>query len=97
MGAKLAGLPTKALHSAQQYLHQLEQKQREQQAQLGLFQDWEPEPEVPSLTQNMAAATAATESYAACIEALQNLHPDELSPRAALDALYQLQALLPEV
>ena len=95
--AKLAGLPTKALHSAQQYLHQLEQKQREQQAQLGLFQDWEPEPEVPPLTQNMAATTAATESYAACIEALQNLHPDELSPRAALDALYQLQALLPEV
>lgn len=91
--AKLAGLPTKALHSAQQYLHQLEQKQREQQAQLGLFQDWEAETAAVDLE---AEATTAVHDYAACIEALQQLQPDELTPKAALDALYQLQALLPQ-
>ena len=34
--------------------------------------------------------------YAACIEALQRMQPDELTPRAALDVLYKLQALLPD-
>ena len=94
--AKLAGLPTKALHSAQQYLHQLEQKQREQQAQLGLFQDWESEVADAAPVQAQSAAQEADHKYAACIEALQRLQPDELTPRAALDALYKLQALMPE-
>ena len=94
--AKLAGLPTKALHSAQQYLHQLEQKQREQQAQLGLFQDWESEEAAAAPVPVQAVATEADNKYTACIEALQRLQPDELTPRAALDALYKLQALMPE-
>ena len=94
--AKLAGLPTKALHSAQQYLHQLEQKQREQQAQLGLFQDWDAEAAVDAPVQEPAAAQETDTRYAACIEALQRMQPDELTPRAALDALYKLQALLPD-
>ena len=94
--AKLAGLPTKALHSAQQYLHQLEQKQREQQAQLGLFQDWESEEAAAAPVLTQVVATEADNKYAACIEALQRLQPDELTPRAALDALYKLQALMPE-
>ncbi|UOO90983.1 DNA mismatch repair protein MutS [Vitreoscilla massiliensis] len=95
--AKLAGFPTKALHSAQQYLQQLEQKQREQQAQLGLFQDWEAEDSLAPQSHNTPVSSDEPEPYAACIETLQNLQPDELTPRAALDALYKLQALLPEV
>ncbi len=94
--AKLAGLPTKALHSAQQYLHQLEQKQREQQAQLGLFQDWEAEEATAAPVPVQAVATESDNKYAACIEALQRMQPDELTPRAALDVLYKLQALLPD-
>ena len=48
----------------------------------------------PVLTQ--VVATEADNKYAAYIEALQRLQPDELTPRAALDALYKLQALMPE-
>lgn len=94
--AKLAGLPAKALHSAQQYLHQLEQKQREQQAQLGLFQDWEAEAAVEIPMQAQVTTPDTDSKYAACIEALQRMQPDELTPRAALDVLYKLQALLPD-
>ena len=94
--AKLAGLPTKALHSAQQYLHQLEQKQREQQAQLGLFQDWEAEAATEMSMQAQVTTPDTDSKYAACIEALQRMQPDELTPRAALDVLYKLQALLPD-
>ena len=92
--AKLAGLPTKALHSAQQYLHQLEQQQRQQQAQLGLFEDAETSHTEWSPT--IATTEPERDEYAACIDALQQLQPDELTPRAALDALYKLQALLPD-
>lgn len=93
--AKLAGLPSKALHSAQQYLQQLEQQQREQEAQLGLFQEWEPEAQIA--VDEHVGAVFIPDEYLICIETLQQLQADELTPKAALDVIYQLQALLPKV
>ena len=76
--ARLAGMPAAVVNHARHTLEALESQASESQAQVDLF-----------------AAPPATETLAAsAIEAaVAALNPDGLSPREALDALYQLKAL----
>ena len=78
--AKLAGMPAPVLHHARHTLTALEERADEGELQVDLFAP-PPEPEL----------TAASPVEAA----LAAIQPDQLSPREALDALYQLKGLLP--
>ena len=76
--AKLAGMPSPVLHHARHTLAALEERAGEDDVQVDLFAT-PPEPEGPG-TSPVEAALAA-------------INPDALSPREALDALYQLKRL----
>jgi DNA mismatch repair protein MutS len=84
--AKLAGLPANVIERAKLVLAQLEAQDRSAPAQrliddLPLFAAARPSP-------------APDAALAAVIEALAVLHPDDMSPRDALEALYALKAQL---
>src|SRR6201991_5243984 len=89
--AKLAGLPAPVIARAKSVLAKLEAQDRGQTARA--LADDLPLFAVPS----RAAADKAPPSEAEqLIEAVRALHPDEMSPRDALEALYALQAKLPK-
>ncbi|MDO5357248.1 MAG: DNA mismatch repair protein MutS [Conchiformibius sp.] len=83
--AKLAGLPPSALQAARKHLRRLEQQQDGRQHDM--FADCAPEDE------EIAAEPPPVHPAVAELAALR---PDELSPKAALDALYRLHALASE-
>ena len=90
--ARLAGLPPSVIARAKAVLAKLEAQDRGQTAR-ALVDDL-PLFAVPS----RAAAEAALPSEAEkLIEAIKALHPDEMSPREALEALYALKAKLPKL
>src|SRR6266852_3157895 len=89
--ARLAGLPAPVIARAKSVLAKLEAQDRGQTARA--LADDLPLFAVPS----RAAAEPAPPSEAEkLIEALKALHPDEMSPRDALEALYALKAKLPK-
>ncbi len=89
--ARLAGLPPAVIARAKSVLAKLEAQDRGQTARA--LADDLPLFAVPS----RAAAEAAPPSEAEqLLEAVKALHPDEMSPREALDALYALRAKLPK-
>src|ERR1700727_1794639 len=89
--AKLAGLPAPVIARAKSVLAKLEAQDRGQTAKA--LADDLPLFAVPS----RAAAEPAPPSEAEkMIEAVKALHPDEMSPREALEALYALRAKLPK-
>ncbi len=77
--AKLAGVPAAVVSRARLALGALEMQQTEARAQVDLFA---PPPDLP------AAELSLLE------KAMDNINPDALTPREALDALYQLKKLL---
>ncbi len=84
--AKLAGLPPSVIDRAKLVLAQLEAEDRISPAHkliddLPLF----------SATRALSPAPPADARLAALLEALAALHPDEMSPRDALEALYALK------
>jgi DNA mismatch repair protein MutS len=86
--AKLAGLPASVIERAKLVLAQLEAQDRAAPAQrliddLPLFAAARP-----------AAAVQPDAALAAVIDALAALHPDDMSPRDAIEALYALKAQL---
>ncbi len=86
--AKLAGLPPAVIERAKLVLAQLEAQDRTAPAHkliddLPLFAATRP-----------AAAPQHDSALAALVEALAALHPDEMSPREAIEALYALKAKL---
>ena len=86
--AKLAGLPPSVIERAKLVLTQLEAQDRTSPAHrliddLPLFAAARP-----------AAAPQRDTALTALVEALAALHPDEMSPRDALEALYALKAQL---
>jgi DNA mismatch repair protein MutS len=89
--AKLAGLPPSVVARAKSVLAKLEANDRGQTTR-ALVDDL-PLFAVPS---RAAAEPAPPNEAEQLIEALKALHPDELSPREALDALYALKAKLPK-
>jgi len=77
--AKLAGMPSPVLHHARHALAALEERAGEDELQVDLFAA----PEVPE-----SAGASPVEA------ALASINPDALSPREALDALYQLKKMV---
>jgi DNA mismatch repair protein MutS len=78
--AKLAGIPTQVVNHAKAALQQLEAQQQATQSQVDLFA-------ASMETATLSGAISAVES------AISSINPDDLSPREALDALYQLKKL----
>ncbi len=89
--AKLAGLPAPVIARAKSVLAKLEAQDRGQTAR-ALVDDL-PLFAVPSRATDAPAPPSEAEQL---IAALQALHPDEMSPREALEALYALRAKLPK-
>jgi DNA mismatch repair protein MutS len=87
--AKLAGLPSSVIDRAKLVLAQLEAEDRISPASkliddLPLF----------AAARTPSPATSADAGLIALVEAIAALHPDEMSPREALEALYALKARL---
>jgi DNA mismatch repair protein MutS len=87
--AKLAGLPPSVIERAKLVLAQIEAEDRTSPARrliddLPLFAAARPAP----------AAPQRDEALSAVVDALAALHPDEMSPRDALEALYALKGQL---
>jgi DNA mismatch repair protein MutS len=85
--AKLAGLPSPVIARAKAVLAKLEAQDRGQTARaladdLPLF----------AVTSRAAEPTPPSEAEQ-LLEAVKALHPDELTPREALEALYRLKSL----
>jgi len=80
--ARLAGMPAAVLNHARHTLEALEAKATESQAQVDLFA-------APPAIENIASSAIET--------AVSAINPDNLSPREALEALYQLKALASKV
>ncbi len=78
--AALAGLPEKTLQQARHYLKHLEQSEHTQSKQMSLFDAAQQAP--------IKTEPPAYEAY------LRQLNPDELSPRQALDKLYEIRAMV---
>jgi DNA mismatch repair protein MutS len=89
--AKLAGLPPSVIARAKSVLAKLEAQDRGQTARA--LADDLPLFAVPS---RAAAEPAARSEAEQLLEAVRALHPDEMSPREALEALYALKAKLPK-
>ena len=89
--AKLAGLPPAVITRAKSVLAKLEAQDRGQTARA--LADDLPLFAVPSRASAEPAPPSEAEKL---IEALKALHPDEMSPRDALEALYALKAKLPK-
>jgi DNA mismatch repair protein MutS len=86
--AKLAGLPPRVIERAKLVLAQLEAEDRISPARR-LIDD------LPLFAASRSApAPERDAAFAALLEALAALHPDEMSPRDALEALYALKAQL---
>jgi DNA mismatch repair protein MutS len=79
--ARLAGVPAAVVNHARAALERLENQQQAAQAQVDLFS-------APAQEVNQAATGHAITA------ALAGVNPDDLSPREALDTLYQLKKLL---
>jgi DNA mismatch repair protein MutS len=89
--AKLAGLPSPVIARAKSVLAKLEAQDRGQSVRA--LADDLPLFAVTSLAPAQAAPPSEAEQL---MEALKALHPDEMSPREALEALYALKAKLPK-
>ncbi|WP_164738141.1 DNA mismatch repair protein MutS [Frigidibacter oleivorans] len=88
--ARLAGLPPAVIDRARVVLEALEKGDREGGARKAAIVD-----DLPLFSRAAPPASAAVPKGPSPVEArLAALHPDELSPRAALQALYDLKALL---
>ncbi|WP_316177663.1 MULTISPECIES: DNA mismatch repair protein MutS [unclassified Bradyrhizobium] len=88
--AKLAGLPPAVISRAKAVLAKLEAQDRGQSARV-LVDDL-PLFAVPSRATAEPAMSKEAEELIAAVKAL---HPDEMTPREAMDALYQLKSKLP--
>ncbi len=89
--ARLAGLPQPVIARAKAVLAKLEAQDRGQTARA--LADDLPLFAVPSRAATEVVPPSEAEQL---IEAVKALHPDEMSPREALEALYALKAKLPK-
>lgn len=86
--AKLAGLPESVVARARVVLEALEKGEREGGKKQAIIDD------LPLFALAPPPAPAAPPAKSAVEEQLRSLHPDEMTPREAMDALYALRALL---
>ncbi|MEP4770061.1 MAG: DNA mismatch repair protein MutS [Roseibium sp.] len=86
--AKLAGLPSVVVERSKQVLSQLEEQDRRSPTESMIDEL----PLFATLTPTLGAATSSSESNPVS-EALDEINPDDLTPRDALEALYRLKTL----
>lgn len=90
--ARLAGLPAPVVERARVVLEALEKGEREGAATPRALVD-----DLPLFRAAPAVAAARAPARASAVEArLKDLHPDEMSPREALQILYDLKAMIGE-
>ena len=85
--AKLAGLPSVVVKRAEQVLSSLENSDKSRNV-VKLADD------LPLFAVMKAKEEKAEEKRSPAVEALEKLNPDELSPKEALEKLYELKSLL---
>ena len=85
--AKLAGLPSVVVKRAEQVLNSLENSDKSRNV-VKLADD------LPLFAVMKAKEEKAEEKRSPAVEALEMLNPDELSPKEALEKLYELKGLL---
>ncbi|MEQ9692801.1 DNA mismatch repair protein MutS [Shimia sp. SDUM112013] len=83
--AQLAGLPPAVVNRAREVLNQLEKNEREGPAQKALIDD------LPLFAASPLPQPAAQKGPSEVDALLDGIHPDELSPREALQKLYELK------
>lgn len=86
--AKLAGLPESVVARARVVLEALEKGEREGGKKQAIIDD------LPLFALAPPPAPAAPPAKSTVEDQLRALHPDEMTPREAMDALYALRALL---
>ncbi|MCE0506295.1 DNA mismatch repair protein MutS [Roseivivax sp. GX 12232] len=92
--AQLAGLPKAVVARAKSVLEALEKGEREKTTPKALIDDL---PLFSVVAREAEAAPAQEKAAPSEVEArLKSINPDDLSPRAALEALYELRGLLGE-
>jgi DNA mismatch repair protein MutS len=95
--AQLAGVPSAVIRAARRHLSQLENQSVQATPQFDLFNaaPYQADDEDLAESSERAAADAVQPDpqAQAILEQLQQLDPDALTPRQALDALYQLKQL----
>jgi DNA mismatch repair protein MutS len=87
--AKLAGLPASVVQRSQQVLSQLEEQDRRSPAE-ALIDELPLFAAIPAPAPSAGSADAGPDPLT---EALEDLNPDDMTPREALDALYRLKSL----
>lgn len=83
--AKLAGVPARVLRDAQRNLQALEDAQKADQVQMDIFS---------MSSTEVDDITIEKDDNQALLEQLRTLNPDELSPKEALDAIYELKKMI---
>ena len=86
--ARLAGLPEAVVNRAKVVLEALEKGERDGRGKPAALID-----DLP-LFSAAAASTAAPEKPAPALDRLEQVHPDDLSPKDALNLIYELKALM---
>ncbi|SHE42476.1 DNA mismatch repair protein MutS [Lampropedia hyalina DSM 16112] len=97
--ARLAGMPAALIHHARHTLERLQQQEQGHSPQADLFADAAQAGAVdgaPASVPSPQPASPAEPALQELADALARLDVDNLTPRAALDALYALQAMLPD-
>jgi len=91
--AQLAGVPQPVIKAARKHLARLESQALEATPQLDLFAAPVPDCDDEVEAASAPSAPAASPALLQLMAALDELDPDALSPREALDRLYQLKRL----
>ena len=86
--AKLAGLPEPVLTRARQVLELLEKRDRRPKDKGGVLDD------LPLFAAARPRSSPALAATSAVETSLASLRPDDLTPKAALEKLYELKALV---
>jgi DNA mismatch repair protein MutS len=84
--AQLAGVPQPVIRAARRHLADLEAHSVQSSAQFDLFA-------MPAQADDMHETPADVPEIDALAQALEEIEPDTMTPREALDALYRLKAL----
>ncbi|HEZ1858175.1 TPA: DNA mismatch repair protein MutS [Neisseria meningitidis] len=95
--AKLAGLPVRALKSAQKHLNGLENQAAANRPQLDIFSTMPSEKGDEPNVGNFVDKAEEKHFEGILATALENLDPDRLTPREALSELYRLKDLCKSV
>jgi len=85
--ARLAGMPQAVVDRARVVLDQLEKGDRESASGAGAVID-----DLPLFSATVASGPEPTKGPHPLVERIKDIHPDDLTPKAALDLIYTLKA-----